>query len=262
MNRLTTVLALAQALAVASTLTAQTAQRAPAKPPRQIVDTYGTTTESYYRMGASQFSPVSSGTQYTDRYIVDLQNTFGRYSTGGSPNFVGTPNMPSGALLTYLELDSCDFNASGAHLFVALWDCDYSGNCGGGPVKTLSSANNIVPQACSYVAADISDLGVTVNNYGRQITATVATIANDESNTFSGVILGYRLQVAPAPATATFGDVPTNHPYFQFIEALSNWGITAGCSTNPPDYCPDRAITRGEMAVYLAKALGLYLPQY
>jgi hypothetical protein len=67
-------------------------------------------------------------------------------------------------------------------------------------------------------------------------------------------------QVSPAPATATFDDVPTNHPFFQFIEALSKSGTTAGCQTNPPQYCPDRPITRGEMAVYLAKALGLQWP--
>jgi len=70
--------------------------------------------------------------------------------------------------------------------------------------------------------------------------------------------LFYRLQVSPAPPTADFGDVPTNHPYFQFIEALSGSGITAGCGNG--DYCPDRPITRGEMAVFLAKALGLQWP--
>jgi hypothetical protein len=46
-------------------------------------------------------------------------------------------------------------------------------------------------------------------------------------------------QVSPAPATATFNDVPTNHLFFQFVEALAKSGITAGCSANPPLYCPD-----------------------
>ena len=42
------------------------------------------------------------------------------------------------------------------------------------------------------------------------------------------------------------------------IEAVSNAGITAGC--NPPfatDYCPDRFVTRGEMAAFLVRGLGL-----
>jgi hypothetical protein len=65
------------------------------------------------------------------------------------------------------------------------------------------------------------------------------------------------LPVSPAPASATFNDVPTNHPFFQFVEALSASGITAGCQAAPPLYCPDSPVTRGQMAVFLAKALGL-----
>jgi hypothetical protein len=65
------------------------------------------------------------------------------------------------------------------------------------------------------------------------------------------------LPVSPAPSTATFNDVPTTHPFFQFIEALYNSGITGGCSAAPPLYCPDNPVTRGQMAVFLAKALGL-----
>jgi hypothetical protein len=69
--------------------------------------------------------------------------------------------------------------------------------------------------------------------------------------------LSWRRQVSPAPVTATFNDVPTGHPFFQFIEALVTSGITAGCQASPPLYCPDDPLTRGQMAVFLAKALGL-----
>ena len=71
------------------------------------------------------------------------------------------------------------------------------------------------------------------------------------------MIVGYVLQVSPAPGTASFNDVPTSHPFFQFIEALSQAGVTGGCQANPPLYCPDAPLTRGQMAVFLAKALGL-----
>lgn len=63
--------------------------------------------------------------------------------------------------------------------------------------------------------------------------------------------------VSPPPSTATFNDVPTSHPFFQFIEALHASGITGGCQAVPPLYCPDNPVTRGQMAVFLAKALGL-----
>lgn len=66
------------------------------------------------------------------------------------------------------------------------------------------------------------------------------------------------LQVSPAPAVATFSDVPTGHLFFQHIEALAASEITAGCGGG--NYCPDAPVTRGQMAVFLAKALGLHWP--
>jgi matrixin/List-Bact-rpt repeat protein/S-layer family protein len=59
---------------------------------------------------------------------------------------------------------------------------------------------------------------------------------------------------ASAPPT-TFGDVPTTHMFFPFIEAVVNAGITGGCSTNPPLYCPDATFTRAEMAVFLLRGI-------
>jgi len=72
------------------------------------------------------------------------------------------------------------------------------------------------------------------------------------------VRLLFRRQVSPAPPSALFSDVPQSHPFFQFVEALAASGITAGCGTNI--YCPDAPLTRGQMAVFLAKALGLHWP--
>ena len=58
--------------------------------------------------------------------------------------------------------------------------------------------------------------------------------------------------------TATFGDVPTSHPQFQFIEALVASGVTAGCGGG--NYCPGNPLTRGQMAVFLSKLVGLSWP--
>lgn len=62
--------------------------------------------------------------------------------------------------------------------------------------------------------------------------------------------------MSPVPSTATFGDVPTSHLFFQQIEALVASGITAGCGGG--DFCPNDPLTRGQMAAFLAKALGLH----
>jgi hypothetical protein len=66
-----------------------------------------------------------------------------------------------------------------------------------------------------------------------------------------------------APA-AIFADVPTIHPFAldagqvdwaPWIHALYNAGITGGCDTNPLRYCPVAGVTRGQMAVFLMRAL-------
>jgi hypothetical protein len=79
---------------------------------------------------------------------------------------------------------------------------------------------------------------------------------------FKGVRVVWHRQVSPSPATATFNDVPASDPAFQYIEALVASGVTAGCSTAPPKYCPDATLTRRQMAVFLAKALGLHWPNF
>ena len=71
-------------------------------------------------------------------------------------------------------------------------------------------------------------------------------------------IVNWRRAVSPAPATATFTDVPTTHAFFRFVEAFSRAGITGGCGGGL--YCPDDPVTRGQMATFLAVAMGLHFP--
>jgi copper-binding protein NosD len=68
-------------------------------------------------------------------------------------------------------------------------------------------------------------------------------------------VLGCACQLDPADLGFGFVDVPTNHPFFQWIDALVNARITAGCSTNPPQYCPDAGVTRSQMAVFLLRGI-------
>lgn len=84
------------------------------------------------------------------------------------------------------------------------------------------------------------------------VPATVAANAV----TVGPAIVNWRRVVSPAPATATFTDVPTTHAFFRFIEAFSRAGITGGCGGGL--YCPDDPVTRGQMATFLAVAMGLH----
>lgn len=61
----------------------------------------------------------------------------------------------------------------------------------------------------------------------------------------------------PPPATGTFDDVPAGHWAAAWIEQFAREGITGGCSVTPRLYCPDVAVTRDQMAVFLVRGFGL-----
>jgi SpoIID/LytB domain protein len=52
-----------------------------------------------------------------------------------------------------------------------------------------------------------------------------------------------------------FADVPSSDPLARFIEHLYDHGITAGCATAPLRYCPSESVDRGEMAVFVLRAI-------
>jgi hypothetical protein len=66
---------------------------------------------------------------------------------------------------------------------------------------------------------------------------------------------------SPTPSpSGMFADVPPGHPFKAFIEEFYNDGITSGCTTSPLMYCPDSPVTRGQMAVFIARAFNIPLP--
>ena len=66
-----------------------------------------------------------------------------------------------------------------------------------------------------------------------------------------------RILNLPRAGTAAFVDVSADHPYVDDIDRLAGARITAGCGTNPARYCPDQHVTRGQMATFLARELGI-----
>jgi PKD domain/S-layer homology domain len=61
------------------------------------------------------------------------------------------------------------------------------------------------------------------------------------------------------PVTVTvvpsaFTDVPPSHWAWRFIENLYTRGVSTTCGTDPLRYCPEDAMTRGDMAIFLLRA--------
>ncbi len=57
--------------------------------------------------------------------------------------------------------------------------------------------------------------------------------------------------------SGVFADVPTGAYYASSVERIAELEITLGCNTNPLRYCPNGAVTRAEMASFLARAFDL-----
>jgi hypothetical protein len=208
---------------------------------------WGTGATSYDNIGAAEFLPKDSISTYGT-----FVSPAGRYATSSGARFQATPHIPGGALLTYLELDYCDTDASDA-LTLSLYDCDYLGICSNqlGFISTPVST----PDCSNYMWVDLSPVNYTVSNNSRRLLLEITTGSGTIDKSFYGAIVGYKLQVSQPPPTPSFNDVPVTDFGYQYIEALYASGITGGCGGG--NFCPDSPVTRRQMAIFIAKALGL-----
>jgi hypothetical protein len=227
---------------------------------------FGTQT-NILQIPASSFVPRFAGT------VIDYDdNGYVFRSAGPSQEFAwATVTLPSGVDLDFLDLYYCDTSATyDLRAYLRGYRGWNDSNIGYDDLIGVSSSGSA---GCDYAYAPGAifhpdgiippSFDHTINNDvryngGYQYTIAIESLVYGATLSFKGVDIWYHRQVSPAPGTASFLDVPTGHPYFRFIEALNAAGITAGCGAGT--YCPGNAITRGEMAVFLAKALGLHFP--
>ena len=204
---------------------------------------FGTTSLTYLRVTGVEFLPAD-GSGYGTNYLL-------RWPLSES-QMLAPLHLPDGAIIDYLEIDFCD-SLDPADIHLELRDCGPLG----APCDVVANVNSFGNPGCSAISTSGMNYAVHTLDSSLALRAFFQVV-DDPQLALGSVIVGYRLQVSPPPATASFNDVPTSHPYFQFIEALKASGITGGCQASPPLYCPDKPVTRGQMAVFLAKALGLH----
>ena len=170
---------------------------------------------------------------------------FHRTGSAAGEILVAGVELPSGSQITGLEVAGCD-NGAGS-LTARLYRClDPEFNC-----TAIATVTPSGTPACGYTSVAVSN--ATVDNLANSYAVEVQMGA---SQSLRAVRVFHRRVVSPAPATATFADVPTTDSRFRFVEALVAAGITGGCGGG--NYCPDDPVTRGQMAVFLAVALGLF----
>ncbi|MEX0879452.1 MAG: S-layer homology domain-containing protein [Thermoanaerobaculia bacterium] len=187
-----------------------------------------------------------------------------RWDLGGGWLVAPMNMLPNGALLTNARFYFRDSNDTEN---LSLYLCENYFDLADGPMSTLCRSAAYPGGAPGESFADF-DVDLTIHyRWDRDgdgdtdivhYTLQVKTPAADFTTAIRAVRLSWKRQVSPAPPAASFNDVPANDTAFQFIEALVASGITAGCGAG--NYCPDAPLTRRQMAVFLAKALGLHWP--
>ncbi len=207
---------------------------------------WGTTAYTVFAMDAMGFTPMEPGVTW------GVAPGYMKVCTNGPCLFFHSVHVPSGAQVTGIEVEGCD-NHANINLFMGLYYC-HSGYCTAIPDDDGVESDGA--PGCNYFTRWLAT-PVTVDNNNGTYLAMISTSAVPEVQ-FRGARVYYKLQVSPAPATATFADVPTTSPFFKYVEALYASGLIAGCGGG--NYCPTNPVTRGQMAVYLAGALGMHWP--
>jgi len=189
------------------------------------------------------------GSQSEGDQFADDGNGYRFLLSTTSGGYMGAPvQVPAGAMIDGIGGSICA--AMTGTMTVALFDGEVFGN----PIQMLGSFTTFPNGLCYTEELSVNQL------YGQAYQHPLYIVIHwegpmDGTMRFNDIYLRYHLTVSPAPGVATFNDVPTNHPFFQYVEALASSGVTAGCGNG--NFCPDQPLTRGQMAVFLSKALGL-----
>ena len=245
------VLAIGVVLALAGTAPAQDAFVP--KGEVQLAETgdenWGTTSDIVYTAFAHEFA-LFQGTQ------APMNPTTAGLVCGVAPcGWLGGLHLPSGASIRSIELSACDGDAVQQVQFALFRSAKVpAGPVALTPFQTTGGAATPGCATFSFTLAAPHTVDNDANVYIMDVLENPGT--NIQWNQFR---VRYRLQVSPAPAVATFpNDVPTTHAFFRFVEAMAASGLTGGCSAG--SFCPDSPVTRGQLSVFLAAALGLHFP--
>ncbi len=226
-------------------------------PEPQPEDAYGPSVQQSWVL-STEFAPYASASPWEHN-----ANLYFAKTTGSVDGVYGARvDLPNGALVTAFCAYLYDNDAS---LTVTVrfrrYAYDTSSN-----TNTVTTLATIAPSGTPQYSNTCVTLGTaetirhangTVrNSYVVEVTLPTSATATVR---FRMARLDWQRQVSPAPASATFADVPTTAAYFPHVEALAASGVVTGCGGG--NYCPNNPVTRGQMAVFLALALGMHWPQ-
>jgi len=175
--------------------------------------------------------------------------------------------LPDGAVVTRLCFATRDSNVGPPLLFYAWIRADKLVPGGEEPGSKLLALVDSSDHS-GYGSSCLDDLAITIRDRAHvdddqildaaayRVGVYIADPGTDISLAFASVDVTWHREVSPPPPAPTFADVPSDDGAWPQVEALAASGITAGCGGGA--FCPDATLTRRQMAVFLAKALGLH----
>lgn len=199
--------------------------------------------------------PFSEGSRHVWRVpsiqeVGPARHIFSGWSDNGPQNRVLISTGLTGATVTFAGHPICPVTFSNAAQ-------TFSEQGGTGNVAVTADA------ACSYPASStagwITITGGGLGSGSRSVSYAVGANTAASPRTAALRIAGQVIQIAQkgSGAPQAFDDVGLNHPYSDYVVLMKNNGVTSGCSNTPPRYCPDAAVTRGQMAVFITRSIYL-----
>ncbi len=196
--------------------------------------------------------------------------TWFEYSTSSSMDnqtTVDGTNLGAATSATPVSFNLTGLAASTTYFYQA-WASNSAGSSYGMILSFTTDppgSGNLLQVNASPVAGGVVQ-PLTGQTY-QQGTTVPLTAAENTGWTFSGWTGSVANPVSPAttvvmstPQSVTanfipgpFTDVPPGNPFFDAVNLFYSHGITDGCS--PTLYCPDDAVTRAQMAVFIVRAV-------
>jgi len=174
-----------------------------------------------------------SGTNNEGSIDITVDSSSNVYTTGA---FEGTVDFDPGAGTANL------ISAGSLDIFVSKLD----GNGNFVWAKAMSGASFEVSNA---ITLDLSGNTYTTGLFVGTVDFDPGPSTTNLTSAGGGDIFISKLE------NIIFADVSSDYWARGFIDRLYAAGITAGCGTNPPRYCPQDSVTRAQMAIFLERGV-------
>lgn len=222
---------------------------------------YGVQNYSAYVVSPAAFHPYKDALGY----VLYSSGYVGAQSGDSFRWFIAPVELPTGALLRNTVVHVMDSTSTG-HIHVLFGMDECSGTAGCSPTYLVDVYTTDAETPGYKIFNDSGSSGFTWRNFDQDAntinygSARVYFSTGTSYLALGPIMIWYQRQISPAPATATFPDVPKDYWAFQYVEALAASGITQGMPDG--NFHPRDPVTRAQMATFLSRALGLDYPDF